>query len=93
LTEKEKIGKQVLKLRERLPSKEYDKEKISQQELADTNFGLTKHLIGTVERGDANPTLEKMMLLAKALKVRKIELYEIEIDVNKFIDEINSENN
>ncbi|MDX1718595.1 MAG: helix-turn-helix transcriptional regulator [Salegentibacter mishustinae] len=91
MTEKEKIGKQVLKLRERLPSKEYDKEKISQQELADTNFGLTKHLIGTVERGDANPTLEKMMLLAKALKVRKIELYEIEIDVNKFIDEINSE--
>ena len=81
----------MLKLRERLPSKEYDKEKISQQELADTNFGLTKHLIGTVERGDANPTLEKMMLLAKALKVRKIELYEIEIDVNKFIDEINSE--
>ena len=93
MTEKEKIGKQVLKLRERLPSKEYDKEKISQQELADTNFGLTKHLIGTVERGDANPTLEKMMLLAKALKVRKIELYEIEIDVNKFIDEINSEKN
>ncbi|PKD18399.1 hypothetical protein APR41_04410 [Salegentibacter salinarum] len=93
MTEKEKIGKQVLKLRERLPSKEYDKEKISQQELADTNFGLTKHLIGTVERGDANPTLEKMMLLAKALKVRKIQLYEIEIDVNKFIDEINSENN
>ncbi len=83
----------MLKLRERLPSKEYDKEKISQQELADTNFGLTKHLIGTVERGDANPTLEKMMLLAKALKVRKIELYEIEIDVNKFIDEINSESN
>lgn len=83
----------MLKLRERLPSKEYDKEKISQQELADTNFGLTKHLIGTVERGDANPTLEKMMLLAKALKVRKIELYEIEIDVNKFIDEINSEKN
>tara|TARA_B100001063_G_scaffold243286_1_gene273598 strand:+ start:1181 stop:1462 length:282 start_codon:yes stop_codon:yes gene_type:complete len=93
LTEKEKIGKQVLKLRERLSSKEYDKEKISQQELADTNFGLTKHLIGTVERGDANPTLEKIMLLAKALKVRKMELYEIEIDVNKFIDEINSENN
>lgn len=93
MTEKEKIGKQVLKLRERLPSKEYDKDKISQQELADTNFGLTKHLIGTVERGDANPTLEKMMLLAKALKVRKIELYEIEIDVNKFIDEINSETN
>ena len=83
----------MLKLRERLPSKEYDKDKISQQELADTNFGLTKHLIGTVERGDANPTLEKMMLLAKALKVRKIELYEIEIDVNKFIDEINSETN
>ena len=93
MTEKEKIGKQVLKLRERLPSKEYDKDKISQQELADTNFGLTKHLIGTVERGDANPTLKKMMLLAKALKVRKIELYEIEIDVNKFIDEINSETN
>ncbi len=93
MTEKEKIGKQVLKLRERLSSKEYDKEKISQQELADTNFGLTKHLIGTVERGDANPTLEKIMLLAKALKVRKMELYEIEIDVNKFIDEINSENN
>jgi len=92
LTEKEKIGKQVLKLRERLPSKEYDKEKISQQELADTSFGLTKHLIGTVERGDANPTLEKMMLLAKALKVKKIVLFEMEIDVDKFVDEINYEN-
>ncbi|MFI2741257.1 helix-turn-helix domain-containing protein [Zhouia sp. PK063] len=88
MTEKEKLGKELLKLREQIPSKDYDKTNISQQELADNNVGLTKYLIGTVERGEANPTLEKLVYLAKALNLEKLNIFDIEIDVNKFIREI-----
>ena len=61
MTEKEKLGKELRKLREKIPSSEYDNDHISQQELADKNIGLTKYFIGTVERGEANPTLEKLI--------------------------------
>ncbi len=88
MTEKEKLGKQILMLREKVPSKDYNKEHISQQELADTNTGLTKYLIGTVERGEANPTLEKIVLLAKALNLKTINLLGVEIDIKKFIKEL-----
>ncbi|MEX0995900.1 MAG: helix-turn-helix transcriptional regulator [Flavobacteriaceae bacterium] len=91
MTEKEKIGKQILKLRKKTPSSDYKNEHISQQELADKNFGLTKYLIGTVERGEANPTLEKMILLAKALNLKTIDLFGIEINIDKFIKELENE--
>ncbi|PUU69909.1 hypothetical protein DBB36_11455, partial [Flavobacterium sp. WLB] len=72
MTEKEKLGEGVRELREKVPSSDYNKEYISQQELADKNVGLTKHFIGTIERGDANPTLEKLIFLAKALNLKSI---------------------
>lgn len=91
MTEKERLGKQILKLREQIPSKDYSKIHISQQELADTNIGLTKHLIGTVERGEANPTLEKIIFLAKSLNLETVNLFGIEINIDKFIKENKSQ--
>jgi len=87
VTEKEKLGEQLRKLREGIPSSEYNKEYISQQELADKNIGLTKHLVGTIERGDANPTLEKLIYLAKALNMKSINIFNVEINIDKFIKE------
>ena len=89
MTEKEKIGAFLLKTRERTPSKEYNKNHISQQELADNNIGLTKYFIGSVERGDANPTLDKLMLLAHSLNLKKVNIFEVEIDVQKYVQELN----
>lgn len=93
MTEKEKLGKHLLKLREKISSTDYNKEHISQQELADNNIGLTKHLIGTVERGEANPTLDKLIYLAKALNLKAINLFEIEINVDKYIKELDKIDN
>lgn len=87
MTEKEKIGSKVKELREKIPSSDYNKNHISQQELADKSIGITKHLIGTIERGEANPTLDKMILLAKSLNQDKVNLLGVEIDVNKFVKE------
>lgn len=90
MTEKEKLGQEFKILRENIPSKEYKGKVMSQQELADNNNGVTKHLIGTIERGEANPTLEKIVLLAKALNLKTINILNIEINVNKFISEISN---
>ena len=79
-----------MELRNKVPSEEYSKKNVSQQELADNNVGLTKQLIGSIERGDANPTLEKLVLLAKALNQKKLDVLGIEIDIDKFIKEMNS---
>ena len=79
-----------MELRNKVPSAEYSKKQISQQELADNTIGLTKQLIGSIERGDANPTLEKLVLVAKALNQKKIAMLGIEIDMDKFIKEMNS---
>ncbi|CAA9202427.1 helix-turn-helix domain-containing protein [Flavobacterium collinsii] len=88
VTEKGKLGEELRKLREKIPSSDYNnKENISQQELADKNLGLTKHLIGTTERGTANPTLEKLVFLAKALNFKTINILSVEINVDKFIKE------
>ena len=92
VTEKQKLGKQILKLREEISSNDYNKEHISQQELADNNIGLTKHLVGTVERGEANPTLDKIIFLAKALNLKTVSLFNIEIDIDKYIKEWKTEN-
>ena len=60
---------------------------ISQQELSDNNIGLTKHFIGTTERGEANPTLEKFVYLGKSLNLKTINILNIEINIDKFIKE------
>lgn len=88
MTEREKLGQQIKKLREEISSADYDSRHISQQELADRNIGLTKYLIGTIERGEANPTLDKLILLAKALNNKNITLFGVEINVDKFIKEL-----
>lgn len=87
MTEKEKLGEQLRKLRENIPSSDYIKDFISQQELADKNIGLTKHLIGTIERGDANPTLEKLIFLGKALNLKTLNILDVDINIDKFIKE------
>jgi len=87
VTEKEKLGEELRKLREKVASSDYNKEYISQQELADKNIGLTKHLVGTIERGHANPTLEKLIFLAKALNLKTINILNVEINIDKFIKE------
>jgi DNA-binding XRE family transcriptional regulator len=87
VTEKEKLGEELRKLREKIPSSDYNKEYISQQELADKNIGLTKQLIGTIERGDANPTLEKLIFHGKALNLKTINILNVEINIDKFIKE------
>ena len=87
MTEKEKLGEELRKLREKIPSSDYNKDYISQQELADKNIGLTKHLIGTIERGDANPTLEKLIFYAKALNCKTVNILNVEINIDKFIKE------
>ncbi len=88
MTEKEKIGNYLLKLREKIPSKEYNKPHISQQELADNHPGLTKFTIGSIERGEGNPTLDKLILFAKGLNLKKVNLFEMQIDVDKYIKEL-----
>ena len=88
MTEKEKFGKYLLKLRKKISSKDYNKEHISQQELADNNTGLTKYFIGSVERGEANPTLDKLIFIAKALNLKTINVFELEINVDKYFKEL-----
>lgn len=88
MTEKEKIGNYLFKLREKIPSKEYNKLHISQQELADNHPGLTKFTIGSIERGEANPTLDKLILFAKGLDIKKVSFFDIQIDVDKYINEL-----
>lgn len=87
MTEKERLGEELRKLREKITSSEYNNDHISQQELADQNIGITKHFIGTIERGDANPTLEKIIFLAKALNLKTINILNVEINIDKFIKE------
>lgn len=87
VTEKQKLGEEMRKLREKITSSDYVNDHISQQELADKNIGLTKHLVGTIERGSANPTLEKLVFLAKALNQKTINILNVEINVDKFIKE------
>jgi|SRR5690554_219473 len=91
ITEKERLGNHIRLLREDISSFDYEKESISQQELADKNIGLTKNLIGTIERAEANPTLDKIILLAKALNFKTFTLFGLEINVEKFVREWEAE--
>jgi len=60
-----KFGEQVRKLR---------REKgMTQEQLADA-AGIERSYMGTIERGERNPTLMKVYNIAKALKVSTSEL-------------------
>lgn len=87
MTEKEKLGLAVLKIREKIPSPSPKEGHISQQDFANQNIGIKKLFLGSVESGIANPTLDKIVLLAKALGFKKTEILGVEIDVNKYIEE------
>lgn len=93
MTEKEKLGEHFKNLREIIPSSDYKDKSISQQELADKSNGITKNYIGTVERGEANPTLEKLILQAKAVNMKTFKITGIEIDIEKFLQEVELEKN
>ncbi|AJA67377.1 helix-turn-helix protein [Myroides sp. A21] len=87
MTEKEKLGEGIRKIREKVESSDYNKDYISQQELADKSLDLTKNYIGLLERGLSNPTLDKLIILAKGLEIKKFSIFDIEIDVDKYISE------
>ncbi|MGG5578135.1 helix-turn-helix domain-containing protein [Myroides sp. C15-4] len=87
MTEKEKLGEGIRRIRETVKSSDYNKDYISQQELADKSIDLTKNYIGLLERGVSNPTLDKLIILAKGLEMEKVTIFNVEIDVNKYISE------
>lgn len=87
MTEKEKLGKYIRELRESTSSFEYSKSKISQQELADSVFGLSKNTLLNIEKGRGNPSLDTLVSLAKALQKKKVSVFDIKIDVHKYIVE------
>lgn len=87
MTEKEKLGEGIRRIRETVKSSDYNKDYISQQELADKSIDLTKNYIGLLERGLSNPTLDKLIILAKGLEMEKVTIFNVEIDVNKYISE------
>ncbi|MDM1086410.1 helix-turn-helix domain-containing protein [Myroides odoratimimus] len=87
MTEKEKLGEGIRKIREMVKSPDYNKDFISQQELADISINLTKNYVGLLERGLSNPTLDKLIILAKGLDMEKVTIFNVEIDVNKYISE------
>lgn len=89
MTEKEKLGLTILNIREQIPSSSSREGHISQQDFADNNVGIKKLFLGSIESGNANPTLDKIILLAKALGFLKTEILGVEIDVNKYIQENN----
>lgn len=61
-----KFGQQIQKLR---------KEKnLTQEDLAE-HVGVDRSYMGFVERGERNPTLDKIIKIAKALKVTLSELF------------------
>lgn len=51
-----------------------DKNKLTQEDLADM-VGVDRSYMGFVERGQKNPTLEKLTLIAKAFKISLSELF------------------
>ena len=61
--------------------------KISLQELADLS-GVSKSMISKIEREEKNPTLEKLIFHLKALNFKSIKILNVEIDIDKFISEI-----
>ena len=51
-----------------------DKNKLTQEDLADL-VGVDRSYMGFVERGQKNPTLQKLNLIAKAFKISLSELF------------------
>lgn len=52
-----------------------DKNKLTQEELAE-KVGVDRSYMGFLERGEKNPTLEKLTLIAKAFNISLSKLFE-----------------
>ncbi|MDM1139809.1 MULTISPECIES: helix-turn-helix domain-containing protein [Empedobacter] len=89
MTEKEKLGIYLTSLRKDIKSSDYIDRSISQQELADKTKGLSKNTLLSIENGSANPTLDSLIILANALNQDKLNIFNISIDVKKYIKENN----
>ncbi|WP_313385912.1 helix-turn-helix transcriptional regulator [Chishuiella sp.] len=89
MTEKEKLGIYLTSLRKDIKSSDYIDRSISQQELADKTKGLSKNTLLSIENGSANPTLDSLIILANALSQDKLNIFNISIDVKKYIKENN----
>ncbi|MGV0957899.1 helix-turn-helix domain-containing protein [Empedobacter falsenii] len=89
MTEKEKLGIYLTSLRKNIKSSDYIDKSISQQELADKTKGLSKNTLLSIENGSANPTLDSLIILANALNQDKLNIFNISIDVKKYIKENN----
>ena len=59
------LGRAILRARRR--------QGISQEELA-ARAGMDRTYVGGIERGEENPSLEKILLLAQALEMRASQL-------------------
>ena len=59
------LGRAILRARRR--------QQISQEELA-ARAGMDRTYVGGIERGEENPSLEKILLLARALEMRASQL-------------------
>ena len=62
-----RLGAKIAYLRK---TKRYSQEKLAEK----SDIGLV--YIGDIERGDANPTLDKLKALANALEVEVMELFD-----------------
>ncbi len=51
-----------------------DKHKLTQEDLAD-KVGVDRSYMGFLERGEKNPTLEKLTLIAKAFNITLSDLF------------------
>jgi len=59
------LGRAILRARRR--------QRISQEELA-ARAGMDRTYVGGIERGEENPSLEKILLLARALEMKASQL-------------------
>lgn len=62
-----KFGKKIQELRK--------ERKLTQEDLADV-VGVDRSYMGFVERGERNPTLDKLIKIAKALRITLSELFQ-----------------
>ncbi|PKD17740.1 XRE family transcriptional regulator [Salegentibacter salinarum] len=74
IKEKKALGLRIIELREKIIDPRTNKV-ISQEELG-LRTGHAKKTIGEIERGNTNPTLETLLLIAKELNVTINELFQ-----------------
>ena len=69
IVERKKFGEHVRSLRLKIESTDYNKDKISLQELTDKSNNISKKTLGQIERGETNPKFDTLIVLSKLLEV------------------------